>query len=102
MGKLVFVILVVVCLYLFFKDDAPKPASHSPALSSETSTSESEPTKPYHSYARTGERGSGHQAGYDWAEQNGITDESACEEAGDHSNSPSFAEGCTEYVESLK
>ncbi len=101
MGKLVFVILVVVCLYLFFKDDAPKPASHTPALSSESGTSESEPTKSY-PYARTGERGSGHQAGYDWAEQNGITDESACEEAGDHSNSPSFAEGCAEYVESLK
>lgn len=37
---------------------------------------------------------SGHQAGYDWAEDNGITDESDCD-----GNSNSFNEGCQAWVE---
>lgn len=37
---------------------------------------------------------SGHQAGYDWAEENGITDESDCD-----GNSNSFNEGCQTWVE---
>jgi|ERR1700677_419819 len=42
---------------------------------------------------------SGHQAGYEWAEEHGITDGEACDAAGEHSNSPSFAEGCHAYVD---
>jgi hypothetical protein len=41
---------------------------------------------------------SGHEAGYRWAEEKGIQDEEDCEAAGEHSNSPSFAEGCKSYV----
>ena len=37
---------------------------------------------------------SGHEAGYEWAEQNGITDESECD-----GNSNSFNEGCQAWVE---
>jgi hypothetical protein len=37
---------------------------------------------------------SGHQAGFDWAEQNQITDESSCS-----TPSNSFNEGCTSYVQ---
>src|SRR5580698_1782890 len=37
---------------------------------------------------------SGHEAGYAWAEEHGITDGDDCDAAGEHSNSPSFAEGC--------
>jgi hypothetical protein len=37
---------------------------------------------------------SGHQAGYDWAEQNGIEDSSDC-----GGNSQSFIEGCESYAE---
>lgn len=37
---------------------------------------------------------SGHKAGYDWAQQNGISDESDCS-----SNSQSFNEGCQTYLE---
>lgn len=36
---------------------------------------------------------SGHQAGYEWAEQHDIDDESSCSTA-----SPSFNEGCESYV----
>ena len=42
---------------------------------------------------------SGHEAGYNWAEEHGIDDESDCDTAGDTSNSPSFAEGCRAYVQ---
>lgn len=37
---------------------------------------------------------SGHQAGYDWAEQNGIDDESSCS-----TPSTSFNQGCESYIE---
>jgi hypothetical protein len=36
----------------------------------------------------------GHKAGYNWAEENGITDESGC-----YGNSSSFEEGCRTYLE---
>jgi len=36
---------------------------------------------------------SGHQAGYDWAQQNGITDPSQC-----GGSSQSFSEGCQSYA----
>ena len=37
---------------------------------------------------------SGHQAGYEWAEENSISSESDCD-----GNSDSFNEGCVNYVE---
>ena len=37
---------------------------------------------------------SGHKAGYDWAEQNGVKDGSECS-----GNSTSFEEGCQTYIE---
>jgi outer membrane protease len=37
---------------------------------------------------------SGHQAGYDWAEQNDVDDESSCS-----TPSTSFNQGCESYVE---
>src|SRR6266404_5505527 len=42
---------------------------------------------------------SGHEAGYKWAEEHGISDGDDCDRAGEHSNSPSFAEGCHAYVD---
>ena len=37
---------------------------------------------------------SGHQAGYEWAQDNGISSESECD-----GNSDSFNEGCVNYVD---
>ena len=37
---------------------------------------------------------SGHQAGYDWAEQNDVDDESSCS-----TPSASFNQGCESYIE---
>jgi len=42
---------------------------------------------------------SGHEAGYAWAEKHDISDGEDCDTAGEHSNSPSFAEGCHAYVD---
>jgi hypothetical protein len=42
---------------------------------------------------------SGHEAGYRWAEEHSISDGDDCDAAGEHSNSPSFAEGCHAYVD---
>jgi hypothetical protein len=43
---------------------------------------------------------SGHQAGYEWAEQKGITEESQCDQILRTSpNRTSFYEGCMTYVE---
>ena len=42
---------------------------------------------------------SGHEAGYRWAEERNIDDGDDCDRAGEHSNSPSFAEGCHAYVD---
>ena len=36
--------------------------------------------------------------GYAWAQEHDIGDGNACDAAGEHSNSPSFAEGCHAYV----
>ena len=92
MGKLVLLLAVIVILYFAFKGDEPKPVAPSAPVSSETIT-------PEPSNSGSSDWGSGHQAGYDWAEEKGIDNDGACEEAGDHSNSPSFAEGCKAYVE---
>ena len=42
---------------------------------------------------------SGHEAGFRWAKAKDITDGDDCDTAGEHSNSPSFAEGCHAYVD---
>ena len=47
----------------------------------------------FHGYPCTGDC-SGHEAGYDWAERNGIADPDEC-----GGNSDSFVEGCQAYGE---
>lgn len=40
----------------------------------------------------------GHSAGYDWAEENSITDKADCEVAGERYHSVSFEQGCIAYL----
>jgi hypothetical protein len=61
------------------------------------STSQEVPARQFGGHTCTGDC-SGHEAGYNWAEEHAIDDEDDCEKAGDTSNSPSFAEGCKAYV----
>ena len=95
MGKLIGFGIFIVCLYLIFgrsdgasNESRPETAAtYEPAPDSNTFAGE-----------RCTLNCSGHEAGYEWAEERGINDDSVCENAGDESNSPSFAEGCAAYV----
>jgi hypothetical protein len=89
--KLIVVVVVVVVLYVVFHHSEPTRSSLSVADASVSAP------ETFAGYDCTGNC-SGHQAGYDWAEEKGISDEGDCDEAGDHSNSPSFAEGCKAFV----
>ncbi len=69
-----------------------------PATSSASDRSAAQgPARSFGGYDCSGDC-SGHEAGYEWAEEHDIDDEDDCEAAGDNSNSPSFAEGCKAYV----
>jgi hypothetical protein len=89
--KLIFLGVLLVVLYAVFHHSEPTASSTSvvnaPGSAPET----------FAGSDCTGDC-SGHQAGYDWAEEKGISDEDDCDEAGDRSNSPSFAEGCKAFV----
>ncbi len=91
LNKAVFLIVVVVVLYAIFHRSEPETSSAPDSEVRETAPST------FAGYDCTGDC-SGHQAGYDWAEEKGISDEDDCETAGEHSNSPSFAEGCKAFV----
>ena len=89
--KLIFGLVILGVLFLIFHDsDTPTPS----VSSTET------PTPTSDTFAGNDCTGdcSGHEAGYNWAEEHSIDDEDACDTAGDRSNSPSFAEGCKAYV----
>ena len=94
----------VVCLafivYAVVQPD--KPQIVRPAQSSSVQPESSDQNRPnnnsFHGYDCTVDC-SGHKAGYEWAEQHMIDDGEDCDRAGEHSNSPSFAEGCHAYVD---
>jgi len=89
-NKTVFWIGAIILLYYFFSSKSEKsPPTPLPYYSPNNYVS----PRGSSSYSCTGDC-SGHQAGYDWAEQHGITDPDHC--AG---NSDSFIEGCQEYAE---
>ena len=72
-------------------DDSAEPQTAAPS-DSEPPTFDGDPCT---------EDCSGHEAGYRWAEDHDIDDEDACDTAGENSDSPSFAEGCRDYVNGL-
>lgn len=89
--KLAFVVVILVVLYAVLHRS--EPAASSPP---DPDVRETAPTT-FAGSDCTADC-SGHQAGYDWAEEKGISDEDDCDTAGDSSNSPSFAEGCKAFV----
>jgi len=108
MGKklAVGVILVVGIIWLLGR---PKTSSTQGPISVDPAVSTSSPTVPDRVRDRAASTRtfagdpctsdcSGHEAGYNWAEEHDIDDEDACDTAGDTSNSPSFAAGCRAYV----
>jgi hypothetical protein len=98
-----FVILAVigvVGVVLYFangrSEDEHRPKSHAQSIG-DAESSETNPRE-FAGYECTVDC-SGHEAGYKWAEEHGISDGDDCDRAGEHSNSPSFAEGCHAYVD---
>jgi hypothetical protein len=78
-----------------YRDGNPSESSSSPRTI-QTHSDESRPE--FDGYDCTVDC-SGHEAGYRWAEAHSISDGDDCDVAGEHSNSPSFAEGCHAYVD---
>jgi len=74
------------------------PSNSDSSATESDDTSAAERTSPTFAGSPCTSDCSGHEAGYNWAEENGIDDEGDCDTAGDTSNSPSFAEGCRAYV----
>ena len=89
-GKTIFRLAGIIGLYFLFSSGSEKKSAEYleinnpvPAYSSRGSV--------YHDCT---DDCSGHQAGYDWAESNDISDPDDC-----GGNSQSFIEGCQEYAE---
>ena len=111
--KLFFGILVAAALALVFFHSKSSSDTNSPAAVPFSESVPSDSAPPYSAPDTSSERErkqetfdgdpctsdcSGHEAGYNWAESHGIDDDDDCDAAGEHSNSPSFAEGCKAYV----
>ena len=93
---IVLAIVGAVGVILYFGNGSAE-VEHSGKSNSEATSPETNP-KTFAGYDCTGDC-SGHEAGYAWAEEHDISDGDACDTAGEHSNSPSFAEGCHAYVD---
>ena len=100
LGGIVLVGLACIAIGVIRSKPANPPSNQEFVLPEEPApVSKSSPTRQTFADDPCSEDCSGHQAGYDWAERNEIDAEDACDDAGDTSNSPSFAEGCKAYVE---
>jgi hypothetical protein len=88
-------LIAVAALSLAGCDDPPTRASTSKQQETESTYQSAAPQQgpSLHSYDCTQDC-SGHDAGYQWAEENGITDPDECD-----GNSESFIEGCQAYAE---
>jgi len=84
------ILITFVCLAIFLLTRSSKKAETAPRI-------EPTPAETFAGNDCTFDCSS-HEAGYRWAEKKGIQDGDDCEIAGEHSNSPSFAEGCKSYV----
>jgi len=99
-SSVVLIIIGIVGLVLYFGAQQSRNEDSSKQAPQSTDQTDVPPTKPrqFAGYDCTGDC-SGHEAGYEWAEEHGITDGDDCDTAGERSNSPSFAEGCHAYVD---
>jgi hypothetical protein len=91
-----FIAIVAGIVYSNNHSDEKKPAESSTSHTFQRHSDANNQT--FHGYDCTVDC-SGHSAGYKWAEDHYISDGDDCDVAGEHSNSPSFAEGCHAYVD---
>lgn len=95
--SIILVIAVVIGILVYFGHENEETSSRTVPAAESTNQSDSV-NRTFAGYDCTGDC-SGHEAGYRWAEEHDITDGDDCDTAGEHSNSPSFAEGCHAYVD---
>lgn len=88
----VFIASISLLLAACSPEDKSEQTASSGAATSGTEADSSAPSATFHGYDCLGDC-SGHQAGYDWAEEKGITDPESC-----GGNSRSFIEGCKAYA----
>ena len=92
MSKVVNILnIIAVALFLCFVSTGC--SSNKPTYYSDDEEEDSDSPLTFHGYTCTDDC-SGHQAGYDWAEENSITDPDDCS-----GNSQSFIEGCQAYTD---
>ena len=96
-NKKFFLAFMVVAILLYVYHQSTDPSRNIDEPANRTLRQADEAPRQFDGYACR-EDCSGHEAGYRWAEEHDITDVEDCEAAGEHSNSPSFAEGCESYV----
>jgi hypothetical protein len=91
--------IIVWAAVVYFGNSSGAKEHRTSSISEDVSDNGSRDTRPntFAGYECT-EDCSGHEAGYAWGEHD-ISDEEDCDTAGEHSNSPSFAEGCHAYVD---
>lgn len=89
---IVFIASISLLLAACSPDEKSERTAGSEATSSGAEADNSTSSTTFHGYDCLGDC-SGHQAGYDWAEEKGITDPESC-----GGNSQSFIEGCKAYA----
>lgn len=94
-GPFIFIGVLIWGGIALFSDDSSPTSSYDSSYPSDSSENLWEDTSggTFHGYECTDDC-SGHEAGYEWAEDNDIADEADCD-----GNSNSFNEGCQAYVE---
>lgn len=98
--KFIYIALIVLGMWYFFGDK--EEVKVDPYIESPNRTYNSNVPSPSSSYSSSANFNgypctddcSGHEAGYEWAEDNGIDDPNDCD-----GNSESFIEGCQSYAE---
>jgi|ERR1700723_981939 len=97
--QIIFCVIVVVSGATLYFGNEPGEGEHKASSTSETRSGSSDTIpREFAGYECTQDC-SGHEAGYSWAQEHDISDGDDCDIAGEHSNSPSFAEGCHAYVD---
>ena len=92
--------IIVWAAVVYFGNTSGEKGHQISSISENATDNASHQTHPntFAGYECTGDC-SGHEAGYAWAEEHDISDGEDCDTAGEHSNSPSFAEGCHAYAD---
>lgn len=97
-GNLILVAVLALAAIIYWNSSARREVTQSPTRREAPNQNCIDSSATFDGYDCTADC-SGHEAGYRWAEEHDIADGDTCDTAGEHSSSPSFAEGCRAYVD---